>query len=83
MPIRVYMPVDDETGCEKCRPGFEHIEPIDGLALIKCPFCGVPVRRELSPPRIGTRPASFDDRAKAAGFHKLKRDGDSSFQKLY
>jgi hypothetical protein len=55
------------------------IEP--GLRV--CPRCGDAVRRVYSPPSVGRSQGAFDDRAKHAGFHKLKRLGKGEYEKQY
>jgi len=83
MPIREYECVDRQRGCDFCKAGFEQIEKIDQAPLSSCPKCGAPVTRRLSAPSIGRLASHFDDRAKKAGFHKLKRLGQGEYEKQY
>jgi hypothetical protein len=41
------------------------------------------VRKRISLPSIGSSASGVDDRAKKAGFHKLKRTGKGEYEKLY
>ena len=83
MPIREYICSDENTSCEFCRKGFEQLEKLDQPSLASCPKCGSPVDRRISPPRVGGSKTGFDDRAKAAGFHKLKKLSHGEYEKQY
>ena len=56
----------------------ERDEPITA-----CPRCGAPVRKIIGAPAIGRSISSLDDRAKKAGFSKLKRLGKGEYEKQY
>jgi len=83
MPIREYIAIEPEQGCAFCRDGFEQVESLHGLPNTICPKCGAKVKRQISAPRVGGSKSGFDDRAKAAGFHKLRRLGQGEFEKEY
>lgn len=83
MPIREYIARHSSKGCAHCRKGFERIEKMDESPLAACPKCGAPVERRISAPSFGRIKSSLDDRAKAAGFHKLKRLGHGEYEKQY
>jgi putative FmdB family regulatory protein len=83
MPIREYVACDDGRGCPHCRAGFEHLEKLEDPPLKYCPKCGGPIKRQLSAPRIGSSQSSLDDRAKSAGFTKLKRLGKGEYEREY
>jgi predicted nucleic acid-binding Zn ribbon protein len=51
--------------------------------LTHCPECHNSVRRIISAPAVGASKSGFDDRAKAAGFHKLERRGKGEYEKTY
>ena len=51
--------------------------------MTECPLCGAPVYKRISAPAIGRSASSLDDRAKNAGFTKLKRLGKGEFEKQY
>lgn len=53
-------------------------EPLD-----RCPDCGAPVEKQISAPSVGSSKSGFDDRAKRAGFHKLKKLGKGEYEKQY
>jgi putative FmdB family regulatory protein len=74
--------VEGEKGCAHCRKGFEHFHK-SAEALEHCPECGAPVKKLISAPNVGASESSADDRAKAAGFHKLKKVTKGEYEKLY
>ncbi len=82
MPIYEYQVVDGEDGCERCANGFEHLHKSVEV-LEKCPACGAPVAKLISAPNVGSSESGADDRAKAAGFHKLKKVSKGEYEKLY
>ena len=75
MPIYEYKVVDGVAGCSLCRAPFEQLHRKTTESLRTCPRCGAPVMKLVSAPRVGASAAGYDDRAKSAGFHKLKRLG--------
>jgi putative FmdB family regulatory protein len=83
MPIREYMATDPAASCDYCRDGFELVEQIDALSVAVCPECGSNVGRQISAPRIKTSESGLDDRAKSAGFKKLKRLGKGEYEQQY
>jgi len=83
MPIREYQSVNPEKGCNCCRNRFERIERLNEPALLKCPQCGANIVRLISAPSVGASQAGADDRAKRAGFHKLKKISRGEYEKIY
>lgn len=84
MPIYEYAADDPETrSCPKCKEGFDVIQKIADERLTACPDCGAPVHRVISAPALGRSQTSLDDRAKNAGFTKLKRLGKGEYEKMY
>ncbi len=83
MPIYEYTAVDDSKACEYCRKVFEHLAAVKQEPLKACPKCGAPVKRVISAPNVGGSKTCFDDRAKSAGFHKLKKIGKGEYEKQY
>lgn len=83
MPIYEYIAKDPEKSCDYCRDGFEQLESISGLRNTICPKCGNKVQRLISAPSVGASESGFDDRAKAAGFHKLRKLGSGEYEKEY
>jgi len=84
MPIYEYVAEDPaKKSCPKCRDGFETMQHLTDPRLEKCPECGAPVVRAISAPALGRSMSSLDDRAKAAGFTKLKRLGKGEYEKQY
>jgi predicted nucleic acid-binding Zn ribbon protein len=51
--------------------------------LKQCPRCGAAVEKVISAPSVGASKSGMDDRAKQAGFHKLKRTGKGEYEKKY
>lgn len=84
MPIYEYAAKNPETvSCDYCRDGFEIIQSLSDSKLEKCPKCSAPIERIISAPSLGLSASSLDDRAKAAGFTKLKRLGKGEYEKQY
>jgi len=83
MPIYCYEAREGEGRCDRCRNGFEIRQSLSEPALDKCPDCGAPIRRVIQPVNIGRSISALDDRAKAAGFTKLKRLGKGEYEKQY
>lgn len=83
MPIYVYEKNESEKGCEVCTKGFERAQSIRDAPLAACPECGAPVHRVPVLSAVGFSQSSLDDRAKAAGFSKLKRLGKGEYEKEY
>lgn len=84
MPIYEYAARDpDQTACDYCRRSFEQIQRISDPPLTHCPKCGAPVVKLISAPTVGASRSGADDRARAAGFHKLKRRGKGEYEKIY
>ena len=83
MPIYEYGIADGVKGCEYCTAGFEILQKISDPVLKECPKCKSPVIKIISAPAVGKSKSGFDDRAKSAGFSKLKRIGKGEYEKQY
>lgn len=84
MPIYEYTAKDPaKSSCEKCREVFEVMRSIADKSVQRCPSCGAEVVRVISAPSLGRSASSLDDRAKAAGFTKLKRLGKGEYERQY
>lgn len=83
MPIYEYETSSKKNNCSFCRTGFEQLQRISDSALRVCPKCGGPVKRIISPPAVGASKSMLDDRAKNAGFTKLKRVSKGEYEKQY
>ena len=83
MPVYDYEAKDVKVSCDYCREGFETVQSIKDPRLERCPRCGAPVRKLITAPAIGRSKSKLDDRAKAAGFTKLKRLGKGEYEKVY
>ncbi len=83
MPVYDYQAKDPAHGCAKCREPFEVMRRLDEPPLLRCPQCSAPLVKLIAAPALGRSKSGLDDRAKAAGFHKLKRVDKGAFEKLY
>ncbi|MDX9866651.1 MAG: zinc ribbon domain-containing protein [Kiritimatiellia bacterium] len=83
MPVYVYEAVNPDAGCPRCAGGFDVTQSIRDARLTVCPACGAAVRRVITAPAIGRSKSKLDDRAKSAGFTKLKRLGKGEYEKIY
>jgi len=83
MPVYDYEAVSPERSCPKCVRAFEVVQSIHDARLETCPACGAPVRKCIVAPALGRSKSMLDDRAKSAGFSKLKKIGKGEYEKLY
>lgn len=83
MPIYEYRAKNEKRNCSYCKDGFEIMQSISDSKLEKCPECGAPVEKLISVPSVGASRTGFDDRAKAAGFSKLKKLGKGEYERKY
>lgn len=83
MPIYEYQASDPQKGCRRCAEPFEQLQKINDPPIEQCPHCRQPLRRLISTPSVGASKSGLDDRAKGAGFHKLKRLGKGEYEKQY
>ena len=83
MPVYDYEAISPDAGCPHCAGGFETTQSIHDPRLTACPECGSPIRRVITAPAIGRSKSKLDDRAKSAGFTKLKRLGKGEYEKMY
>ena len=83
MPIYTYEVREGAAGCPHCRAGFDALQPLREAPLAACPKCGAPVARVPARAAVGRSESSLDDRAKAAGFTKLKRLGKGEYERQY
>lgn len=83
MPIYCYEPESGAPTCPHCERGFEALQTLSAPALKTCPECGTPVHRVFAPVQIGRSISGLDDRAKSAGFSKLKKVSKGEYEKVY
>jgi len=83
MPTYEYEALDTSKSCPFCRQGFELVRALRAPPVTECPQCGATVHKIISAPAIGRSGSSLDDRAKNAGFSKLKRLGKGEYEKQY
>ena len=83
MPFYRYEEKEDGAGCAHCHDGFDVLQSINAVPLAKCPECGAAVVKTPVAPSVGRSQTGLDDRAKAAGFSKLKRLGKGEYEKQY
>jgi len=83
MPVYDYEAKDPKNSCPHCKDGFEIVQLIKDKRLDKCPECGNPVIKLITAPAIGRSKSKLDDRAKNAGFTKLKKVSKGEYEKMY
>lgn len=83
MPIYEYQAKDPKHACKACRDGFDLLQNLSEAPVSSCPECGADVVKLISAPSVGSSESGYDDRAKSAGFHKLKRLGKGEYEKQY
>jgi len=83
MPVYDYVATDSTHACDYCANGFEVTQSLSAPRLTACPQCGAAVTKCISAPAIGRSKSKLDDRAKAAGFTKLKKIGKGEYEKMY
>ena len=83
MPVYDYIATDSNRACDMCANGFEVTQSLSEPRLTACPTCGAAVAKRITAPAIGRSKSKLDDRAKAAGFTKLKKIGKGEYEKMY
>ena len=83
MPIYEFMARTGRRCCPTCKDGFECLLKLSDPTPTQCPDCGAPVIKCISASNVGASASGYDDRAKASGFHKLKKTGKGEYEKLY
>ena len=83
MPTYEYSAEDTSKSCPFCQQGFDYAQRLDDAPLARCPRCGAPVRKCVSLPAIGRSRSGLDDRARRAGFKKLKKIGRGEYEQQY
>jgi putative FmdB family regulatory protein len=83
MPIYDYEATDQAHACAYCEQGFEAVQRLSEPRLTACPKCGNPITKCIVAPAIGRSKSNLDDRAKNAGFTKLKKIGKGEYEKMY
>ena len=83
MPTYEYSAEKASKSCPFCRTGFECAQRLGEAPLACCPRCGAPVRKCVSLPAIGRSRSGLDDRARRAGFKKLKKIGRGEYERQY
>ena len=83
MPVYDYIATEPKHACAHCANGFEVTQSLSDPRLTVCPACGAAVMKCIVAPAIGRSKTKLDDRAKAAGFTKLKKIGKGEYEKMY
>jgi len=83
MPVYDYEATDKAHACAACENGFETVQRLSEPRLTVCPKCGNPITKCIVAPAIGRSKTKLDDRAKNAGFTKLKKIGKGEYKKMY
>lgn len=83
MPIYEFCAQNPNKSCTFCRDPFEYAQRLSDPPLAACPHCGAALRKLISAPAIGRSQSILDDRAKSAGFKKLKKIGRGEYEQQY
>jgi putative FmdB family regulatory protein len=83
MPVYDYEAKDLKKSCPYCKDGFEIVQSIKDERLSTCPECDNSVIKLITAPAIGRSKSMLDDRAKNAGFTKLKKVSKGEYEKMY
>lgn len=83
MPVYEYRASEKANGCPFCRNGFSEFQGLSQPPVRTCPKCEAPVQKVISRFAVGFSRTTLDNRAKNAGFHKLKKRGRGEYEKEY
>ena len=83
MPIYTYAAKESVAGCALCHDGFDVTQRMSDPPLASCPECGAQIVKVPVASAVGRSQSSFDDRAKNAGFSKLKKISKGEYEKQY
>jgi putative FmdB family regulatory protein len=83
MPLYSYEAKDPSKGCEKCRNGFDTVQPLAEARLERCPDCGAEIFRVVKAPALRHSKTDLHYRAKRAGFNCLKKVSKGEYEKMY
>ena len=83
MPTYTYAAKNPVAGCALCHEGFDISQRISDAPFTVCPECGAPVAKVPVVSNVGFSQSNFDDRAKNAGFSKLKKVSKGEYEKMY
>lgn len=74
---------DQEDGCPHCRYAFAILQKLADDPLDKCPRCGAPLRRLISPPNVVGRHSAAPDTSsiEKAGFTQYRKIGKGVYEK--
>ena len=87
MPIYEYCKVEGAEGCELCSSPFEVRQSIHDPKLTKCPQCGGPIARQITPVSVNTylprtRSVLSEKNLREKGFAKLVNEGGGQFRRV-
>lgn len=80
MPIYAYQVVDNHTGCDHCRDGFEIFQHMKEDRLEACPKCGAPIFKLVYPVQVATPKTNSE--LKNLGFTKLVKRDDGVYENV-
>lgn len=83
MPVYEYIAKNPSKSCNYCQNNFERAQSVNDAPLTACPQCGAPLRKVIPRVAIGRSNSGLDDRAKAAGFKKLKKISKGEYEQQY
>ena len=81
MPIYEYQARRPGRSCPRCREPFEVLQEPGEKPLERCPACGAPVSRLISPPGLTRENILSPGNLAEKGFVQYKNVGDGHFEK--
>ena len=82
MPIYEYA-ATTERSCERCRPGFDHLQRLGSAPLAACPFCGAPIQQRIGAPNVvaGNSHLGRESHLEKHGFTQYRKVGKGVYEK--
>ncbi|WP_376690970.1 FmdB family zinc ribbon protein [Wenzhouxiangella sp. EGI_FJ10409] len=83
MPFYEYISTEPQAGCDYCSQPVTILQKMDDPLMRKCPYCGHPVRRLISPPNLAGQNsrAPTAGEAEKAGFTQYRKIGKGVYEK--
>ncbi len=81
MPIYVYKP-ENNTECDHCENGFDHLQQLNDELLTRCPECSAPVKRVLTAANIASpSPSLSEENIAKHGFTQYRKAEKGVYEK--
>ncbi len=81
MPIYVYQS-NPGSGCDHCLNGFEKLQKVSAQPLLRCPRCGVPIRKLLTAPNLASKSPDLGERnIEKHGFTQYRKREKGVYEK--